>query len=373
MTASLLGRARAGARLARGLLSGDDQRRHRARAEVVARWRLGRWQRALAGLRRRHPRRPVVMIGLVEHLGDIVAAEPVARHLRRELPDALLVWPTRAAFRELAACHPAVDLTLDVGCLTEWMRIAHRVGFDRVVDLHLEGRSCAVCWWGHERVDGDRTVTVQNYYDHGSLLPVFARAAGLPPLHDAPRLHLDTAVHRRVDGILRAAGVPERFVVVHCTSNQEARDWRRECWPALAARLHDDLGVHVVEVGLAPVIPPGTAGVTSLCGALRVLETAEVVRRARVFVGIDSGPAHLANAAGTPGVVLLGRYRTYARYMPYTGGYADGETADVLQHDGPAADIPVETVLDRVARRLTLADLFMTPLPPPTARPRRTA
>jgi heptosyltransferase III len=92
--------------------------------------------------------------------------------------------------------------------------------------------------------------------------------------------------------------------------------------------------------------------VRDLCGRLLLLETAEVIRRAALFVGIDSGPAHLANAVGTPGVLLLGQYRTFGRYMPFSGGYADGSRATVLHADGPAATLTVDEVFDAVMRRL---------------------
>ena len=59
-----------------------------------------------------------------------------------------------------------------------------------------------------------------------------------------------------------------------------------------------------------------------MAGMLSILETAEVIRRAELFVGIDSGPAHLANAVATPGVILIGQYNAFKRFMPYSGLYA---------------------------------------------------
>ena len=326
----------------------DADARHRVAARLRAELRRLLWRWRFARLRRRHPGRPLVVVGLVEHLGDLVAAEPIARHLRAAMPGALVVWPVRAPFREIVAHHPAVDEAPTIGCLTEWSWIAGRLGADRVVDLHLEGRSCPRCRIPHRRRDGDRGIDIGNYYHHGPLLHGFARAAALPPLDEAPRLHLPAAARARVD----ALALPASYVAVHCASNQAARDWTAGRWRELARRIAEELGAPVVEVGLAPVLPPGVRGVVQLPGRLSVTETAEVLRRARLFVGIDSGPAHLAHAAGTPAVILLGRYRAYERYMPYAGGWAASGRADVIQHDGPAAEIPVECVLALVRARL---------------------
>jgi heptosyltransferase-3 len=84
-----------------------------------------------------------------------------------------------------------------------------------------------------------------------------------------------------------------------------------------------------------------------------MLETAEVIKRADLFIGIDSGPAHLANAVGTPGVIILGSFENFSRYTPYSGGYATGGNADLVRAPhGPAANVPVEAVFSAVMQRL---------------------
>ena len=48
----------------------------------------------------------------------------------------------------------------------------------------------------------------------------------------------------------------------------------------------------------------------NLCGQTGIAESAEIIRRATLFIGIDSGPSHLANAVKTPGVILFDRHLT---------------------------------------------------------------
>jgi heptosyltransferase III len=95
----------------------------------------------------------------------------------------------------------------------------------------------------------------------------------------------------------------------------------------------------VLEVGISPlVVRTDEDRARSLCGRLSILETAEVIRRAALYVGIDSGPAHLANAVAAPAVILLGRFFGFARYRPFSGGYADGSRATLLHAAGLNAD-----------------------------------
>jgi len=336
------------ARLATELFRGD-LRRHIARAELRAMRHRTAWIGKRALIRARNGRRPIVLIGMVEHFGDIVAAEPVARFIRSENPDAYIVWAVNPSYRELIETNPHVDEPYFVDCLTEWIGLRGSDRFDRIIDLHVHGRFCEDCYALLEQPVHRREIHLDNYYNFGCLLEVFCRSAGIPVLTDAPRVYIPAARRARVDGL----GLPERFVAIHTTSNQDSRDWMAEKWQVLAERLATERGLQVVEVGLKPTVDAATPQYTSLCGKLSLLETAEVIRRAEVFIGIDSGPAHLANAAGTYGVILLGRYAAFERYMPYSGDYGSGMNADVIQADGPAKSIPVDRVLEAVARKLS--------------------
>lgn len=318
---------------------------------------------ALAGLRRTLPKlrasrqardgrhAPALTISLIEHMGDIVAAEPVARHARREHPDAPIAWICRDPYREVVAAFPEVDEVVTVRCMTGWLLLWAALP-GKVWDLHISERACPVCGISYRKPGPPGQLTRDTYYDHGNLLAVNCRAAGLPVLDEAPRLAPGGAAARRVDEL----GLPGRFVAVHCRSNEESRDWDTGKWRALAAWIAGDAGVPVCEVGGAAGVAVERDGALTrdLCGKLAPTETAEVIRRAALFVGVDSGPAHLANAVGTPGVVLLGRYHRYERYMPYSGGYADGSRADLVRggEGRPARDIPLEAVRAAVARRL---------------------
>jgi heptosyltransferase-3 len=336
------------ARLVVDLRRGPAER-HRARARLGAEWLRVTWSWKRLRIRRRPPYRSIIVIGLVEHLGDVVAAEPVARYLRSEYSDAYLVWAVRRSYCELLEHNPHLDAVIPLGCLTEWIHLAGSRVFDRVVDLQLQGRECAICRLPLEKPEGNRGVTFRTYYALGNLLHACCRAAGLPVLDGAPRVYIPSAVPARVN----ALRLPPAYAVIHCTSNQDERDWTAAKWRKLAEEIVASSDLEVVEVGLRPIVGGSLPGYTDLCGKLSILETAEVIRRAEVFIGIDSGPAHLANAAGTYGIILLGEYGPFKRYLPYSGGYADGSNAEILYaEEGPASTIPVQRVIEALHARL---------------------
>ena len=78
-----------------------------------------------------------VVIGLVEHLGDIVACEPVARYVKAKYPGCKVSWVVNDTFRELVDYNPYIDATVTVECLTDWIKFTKHQAYDRIIDLHV--------------------------------------------------------------------------------------------------------------------------------------------------------------------------------------------------------------------------------------------
>lgn len=308
---------------------------------------LGLWLK-IRRVKGETPGRKVVVINLFEHFGDIVACEPVARYARRTYPDAFILWSVRKPFRELVEHNSSIDGILTVKCLSEWILLRKSGLFDEIIDLYLHNRECPICRRPLRKDTGNTDITTENYYNYGNLLGVFCQGAGIPALDDSPRLTIPQSEVNKIDLL----GLPGDFIVVHCVSNDSGRNWDREKWRQLVENVIRDFGIHVVEIGLQPLLELDSARYVDLCGKLSLLGTAEVIRRARLFVGIDSGPAHLANAIGTFGIVLLGRYSNFDRYMPYSGKFKTGENARIIYAVGPAAEISVDTAYNALSEKL---------------------
>jgi len=289
-----------------------------------------------------------ILVGLIEHIGDIVACEPVARYLKLQYPGAHLTWAVSHAYRELIDFNPNVDETLTVECLTDWARLANHSKHDLIVDLHVNYRICPHCRIPLVKRRGNPFVSAFEWFDYGAILESFSVGAGLPRLSAQPKLYLGEEHVAAVD----ALGLPSAFCVIHRESNDRDKDWPPEKWGALENFLREELRLPIVEVGGGRQRDPSPfrGDIMDLCNRLPLLQTAEVIRRANLFIGIDSGPAHFANATRTPGVVLLGRYSYFRKYNPFTGFYAS-EAPDVKlvrNLTGPARLLPVEDVEEAV-------------------------
>ncbi len=288
--------------------------------------------------------RRVVLISQVVHMGDIVACEPVIRHIRQEEKNAFIVLAVERCYRELGDSHPEVDYTLPLYCYTEWIRFAEKWEFDRIIDLNIKERTCPLCGIRGEARDGYHGITFDNYYHDNNLLGAYSRSAGLPLLSDSPKLHIDANVRNVIDRL----GLPQRFVVIHAGANEARRALPKCSWLEIKQFLASKFGLLVVEIGLVALLGQSDTGpYRSLCGQLSILESSEVIRRSLMYIGTDSGPAHLANAVGAYGIIGLGRYHLFERYTPYSGNYYEGRDCELVRYDGPVNEMPVEPMLGR--------------------------
>ncbi len=297
---------------------------------------------------RRAHRTHLVAVALIEHLGDIVACEPIARRVREEHPDGYILWFVRKQYCELIENNPSIDAAFAVHCLTEKEILVHSGLLNLAIDLHFPERHCALCpesWIRRLGTHIPGSVGLSNFYTFGSILRSVALFAGVTPSDELPRVYIGENVKKAVDTLR----LPPLFVVLHCTSNTSEKDWPRDKWEKLARHITAVHGCEIVEVGLQPTLnDSGLASYINATGTLSILETAEVISRGKIFIGVDSGPAHLANAVGTHGVVLLGSYLGFKKYNPFSGNYEDGSNATLLHVEGVVAGIPLERVRQAV-------------------------
>lgn len=105
------------------------------------------------------------------------------------------------------------------------------------------------------------------------------------------------------------AGHP--LIVCGPGTKMHAKDWGPDNWRALLARIDADYPGHALalvgaqedEAVAAHAAQPWSGPLVNLCGRLTPRETAAVMEQARVFLGPDSGPMHLAAAAGIPCII----------------------------------------------------------------------
>jgi ADP-heptose:LPS heptosyltransferase len=261
-------------------------------------------------------------------LGDNVVFLPVVQALRAHLPQwhiTLLTTPREAAL--YTAALPATDvLTAEQLHFSStwkrpwelarwWTRVRERkpdaclVSFDQGNAAHFIARHCGArvrvgARIAHVRIGGSLTHDVPMPRDgrvaswHWAMARALVQACGggewpdTPPVPDLSHLIGDDERATR------------RRVVIHAGSNQAFTRWPLERFAEVAVRLARDCEVTWIE-------RPETAGAT-LPPTVRRTSPADLrglvstLAGADLFLGNNSGPMHLANALGRPGVVVSG-------------------------------------------------------------------
>ncbi|MHB1558970.1 MAG: glycosyltransferase family 9 protein, partial [Isosphaeraceae bacterium] len=112
------------------------------------------------------------------------------------------------------------------------------------------------------------------------------------------------------------------LLAVHIGAGNAAKRWPTGSWRTLAQRFLDD-GWRVVVVGGAEDLAlssqlPVHDRLRNWAGSLTVTQTTALLERADLFIGADSGPAHLAASAGTLSVVLFSGTNQPRQWRPWS-------------------------------------------------------
>jgi heptosyltransferase-3 len=224
--------------------------------------------------------------------------------------------------RELRATHYDVVYNLHGGTtatlLTRATGAKYRVGFEhyQYARLHNHAAPSSLDIWQRPKL---HSVEQQLALIGWTGVPVTDRPA--------TKLAVTESALRSVSAKLRAAGFEnfdkgEPFAVVHPAAAFETKQWATEKF----ARVAEELSAR----GLTPVaivtpkekqlaeslVNQSSARVIALTD-LSLPEVTALASRARLFVGNDSGIAHIATAAGAPCVVVFGSSNV-AHWRPWT-------------------------------------------------------
>ena len=269
--------------------------------------------RRLRRLARGGNRRLHVII-LTDRLGDIIAAEPAVRALREE--GDYLVWLVRDRFVDALNFAEVVDAVVAVSSLTEALLLRRLFGHTR---FSLVQKDLSLCNMFGFVCHNPNTAGINNhnyYEEQRTLCDVFALTATGQPATSKPRIWPDP--HFDVRDFLRQifADANRPLIVVHAMSDEAARSWQTNHANELADYLLAQTEGNLLELGLTPVLTEGPR-VQSLGARLGLARQFALIGHANLFIGVDSGFSHAANAAGVPCVFLLGAYHDFGDYLPW--------------------------------------------------------
>lgn len=243
------------------------------------------------------------IIGRLEHslLGDIPGIEFIPFDKRGGISAYRHLWEQLRGRRFDALLHMQVALRASIASLA--VRTSTRIGYDKP-------RARDWQW-----LFTNETITPRENEHVMDTLFGFAEALGAP--HTEPRWDIPVPADAAAfaEQVIPAG---DRTVVISPCTSQRSRNFRN--WPAAryiatARHARDVHGAHVVITGgpsqlereygeqIADALPDAV----NLVGKTNLKQLFALLSRASVLLSPDSGPVHMANAAGTP---VIGLYAT---------------------------------------------------------------
>jgi len=292
-----------------------------------------------------------ILLIRLRRIGDIIMTTPAVALLKTRLQGASLTYLVEEPYRRLVEGNPHLDRILVVEKrqkFRDFMRLLLEVrheGYDALLDFHGGPRASWITFFSKARLkigyrikhkgflydirvprareDEDKGSFVHSVENHANLvraLGVAFEGSAIPPLvlPDPAKEEV-----RRIREILEEKGaLRSKNVVLHIGAGNEFRDWSTENITGLILRLARLPGVKIMLVASGSAVDKraeaeiykeitaagasGSDNIISLVGQLNLMEMKEVISRAALFVGPDSGPMHIAASTETPIVAYFG-------------------------------------------------------------------
>lgn len=331
-----------------------------------------------------------VLVFRIGSLGDTVVALPAFREIRRRHPGARIVLLTNSPVDGGVRAASAMQVLAGMGLVEEVIEYPHgsralRKLWNLVWRIRAAApRRCYYLMPGRSekqsrrdriflRLAGIRDFTGLHVEPPGNLPP---REGGILWESEARRLMrtigatdralrqddfslaLSATEQSAAQEILSSAGIPAGFLAISIGAKRPVNDWGDERWRRCLAAIARALpGLPIVAVGAhseaartQALLAQWGGSSLNLCGRVAPRVSAAVIAHAKLYLGHDSGPMHLAYAGGTPVVAIFSAREVAGKWFPFA------QEHNVFDHDVPCRGCELEVCVEQGHRCMTQVD-----------------
>lgn len=337
-----------------------------------------------------------ILIIRLSSLGDILHTLPAFRSLRSTFPDAAIDWLVEERAKFVLSVVPGIHsiLVVDTKALrkTPWSPAVWKRNWQVVRTMRAEHYDLALDFQGllktgllslmsgaRTRIGFSKELARESgasfFYSRTLSKPekqqhvvaqnqALAELAGAAAVSSPAELLTPPGDIEQIQRLLARTSVQD-FVIINPGGGWYTKRWNPVKYGALAKRIRSELGLQVVvttgpgEESLYREITVNSGDSPPLHFVLPFLLLIPLFRRARLVIGGDTGPFHLACALGTPVVGIFGptsparngpwRNRDEAVVHVLPCSYCNGRTCPTRNE---CMEIPVDEVFQAVVRRL---------------------
>ncbi len=234
-------------------------------------------------------------------MGDAIMCSPTIKALKEKFSDYQVVVVSMKPWSEIFEDNPYIDRLITIS-LNFKPKLSNYKIYDIVTSALLN-----ISKWEY--------VYQLNCLDHYPeyrrtglhFRDFYASMADVYPLKDKKyQVFVKDTTFEKVYKILKELNLHDKnFVVLHTNGGWYLKNWDKNKWRSLVKVLYERYGFLSVIVGGKGEYLEGE-NVSNLAGKLSIKETAALIKMSKLFIGLDSGPTHLASAMNVPVVALFG-------------------------------------------------------------------
>jgi ADP-heptose:LPS heptosyltransferase len=305
----------------------------------------------------------------LDHLGDVMMALPVIKELEQALPNAqvdFFIGPWAKDIVEIAGLRATPKVFSASWFEREGVRrgtwnsikaLEELLGegeYDAVIELRGMGQHILSMYKarikhrvGMARMGLAFLLTHRLVYQPGlheisrNLESLKQAGIDLSTPNEFPQLYPRKEDEQSQTEVRQKMGITRPVIAVHAICSAPAKRWPVSRWQQLMDQLPEEMDVVMIgtegeKPGIEEIQKACRRKIFSAAGLLNLPALAAFLKECKLFIGVDSGPAHIAAAVGTPVVSVYSGINAADRWGP------QGQQVTIIQKKPPCS--PCELV-----------------------------
>lgn len=214
---------------------------------------------------------PRILVAREGAAGDVLLTTPIVKELKRKFPNSYLIFKTQ--YPEILKNNPYVD---------EVVRVEPKDGIDVVLNMMYE------------------------LYPDIPIVEAYGKITQLRIEYPEIEFYLSPEEKKEINEYMKTLSIEDLkgLVVIHPMSGNRIKKWNGNSYQTVSDYICSR-NLRVVTVG-SPIDCVELKGAINLIGKLSLRQSAALISKAKLFMGLDSYPMHIADAFKIPSVILFG-------------------------------------------------------------------
>lgn len=292
-----------------------------------------------------------ILVIRLDHLGDLISSACIPENLKHKYPNAKIDFLAPSWAGDILKNNPYIDRVIYYdapwfnrgskelirpGSFFRLAKELRKAGYDLGLDLRGDIRHILLMALGGVKFRVGYGITGGGFllqrkavYRKGMSAVEknldLLRAMGITPFACESKLYASTEDEQAAEVILKEYGLIENDLIaaIHPFAGYSSKNWQEEKFAQLIGGLYKKYAAKVILIGSEKdrgandnIIRMSNVAAINLAAKTPLGVLYALLKRVSLFIGVDSGPSHIAAAAQRPTVVLYSGTNNPSEWLP---------------------------------------------------------